>query len=124
MADGQSTMANIRQGQIYVTNSGVPRGSEIGGRRPFVILQNDLANESGLSTALAAPLTRNLRRGRHLGNVTLEPGEGGIRDRSVINVSQARAVDRRFFDELVGQLSGRRVREIIDGLNMLLTPRG
>jgi mRNA interferase MazF len=117
-------MPDVRQGQIYVTNAGMPRRSEIGGRRPFVILQNDPANESGLTTALAAPLTRNLRRGRHLGNVTLEAGEGGIRDRSVVNVSQARAVDKRFLDDLVGQLSERRVREIIAGLNMLLTPRG
>jgi hypothetical protein len=33
-------------------------------------------------------------------------------------------VDKRFLDDLVGQLSERRVREIIAGLNMLLTPRG
>lgn len=117
-------MPDIRQGQIYVTNAGTSRGSEVGGRRPFVILQNDPANESGLTTALAAPLTRSLKRGRHVGNVTLEAGEGGIRDRSVVNVSQTRAVDRRFFDDYLGQLPEGRVREIIAGLNMLLTPRG
>lgn len=117
-------MPDLRQGQVYVVNAGVPRRSEIGGRRPFVVLQNDPANESGLATAVAAPLTRNLRRARHVGNVTLEPGEAGLRDRSVVNVSQVRAVDRRFFDDYVGQLSERRIREIIAGLNLLLTPRG
>ena len=117
-------MPELRQGQIYVTNAGPARGSEIGGRRPFVILQNDPANDSGLTTALAAPLTRSLQRGRHVGNVTLEGGEGGIRDRSVVNVSQTRAVDRRLFDDYLGQLSAARVQEIIAGLNMLLTPRG
>jgi hypothetical protein len=33
-------------------------------------------------------------------------------------------VDRRFLDRYIGRLSERRVREIIDGLNLLLTPRG
>ena len=96
-------MPELRQGHVYVVNAGVPPGSKIGGRRPFVVLQNDPANESGLATIVAAPLTRNLRRGVHLGNVTLDSGEAGLRDRSVVSVSQVRAVDRRFFDEYVAR---------------------
>jgi mRNA interferase MazF len=54
----------------------------------------------------------------------VDPSESGLEKRSVVNVSQIATVDRRYFRDYVGQLSDRRVREIISGLNMLLTPRG
>ena len=114
----------IRQGEIYWVNRGQPRGVEIGGRRPYVVLQNNLANTSGIQTILSAPITTARARAGYLGNVVVEAGEGGLRERSVVNVSQTDAVDRHFFDTYIGQLSDRRVREIIAGLNMLLTPRG
>jgi mRNA-degrading endonuclease toxin of MazEF toxin-antitoxin module len=114
----------VRQGAIFRLNAGATAGIEVEGWRPWVVLQNDLMNTSRIGTIIAAPMTRTLVRGEALGNVIIEAGEGGIRDRSVVNVSQVRAIDRRFFREHVGQLSGRRVREIIDGLNLLLTPRG
>ncbi len=117
-------MADMFQGQIYMVNRGAPRGAEIGGRRPYVVLQNNLLNRSGIRTILAAPVTTTAARGRQLGNVPILAGEGGLNKPSVVNVSQVDSVDRRFFDDYVGQLPEQRVREIIAGLNMLLTPRG
>jgi mRNA interferase MazF len=115
---------DIQQGELYWVDRGQPRGAEIGGRRPYVVLQNNLANTSGIRTFLSAPITTSRARGGYLGNVILEAGEGGLRERSVVNVSQTDAVDRRYFDSYIGKLSERRVREIITGLNLLLTPRG
>ena len=117
-------MPEFRQGQIYMVNAGDRRGAEVGGRRPWVVLQNNLINQTRVATILAVPMTTTPARSHAIGNVTLEPGEGGLRARSVANVSWTRAVDRRFFADYLGQLTEHRIREIIAGLNMLLTPRG
>jgi mRNA interferase MazF len=115
---------DIRQGEIYRVVRPAGRGHEIAGVHPHVVIQNDLTNRSGIQTILVAPLTSSMARARHPGNMIVDPSESGLEKRSVVNVSQIATVDRRYFRDYVGQLSDRRVREIISGLNMLLTPRG
>ncbi len=115
---------DIRQGQIYRLVRPPGRGHEIAGVHPHVVIQNDVANRSGIQTVLVAPLTSSMARAGHPGNVIVEPSESGLEKRSVVNVSQTAAVDRRYFRDHVGHLSERRVREIVEGLNLLLTPRG
>ena len=114
----------IWQGEVYWVDAGEPRGSILAGRRPFVVIQNNAVNRSGIRTVMMCPITTNLRRAAFRGNVRLDAGEGGLSDPSVVNVSQARVVDSALLARPIGRLPERRVREIIDGLNLLLTPRG
>ncbi len=69
-------------------------------------------------------LTTNLRRAEAPGNVLLEEGEGQLPKRSVVNVSQLYTVDRERLSERVGTLSARRVRDIVEGVKLVLEPRG
>ena len=103
---------------------GDPAGSVIGGRRPHVVIQNDTLNGSAIATVLVCPLTTNLRRARFPGNVLLVAGEGGLPAASVVNVSQVGPVDREQLQQRIGAISRERVREIIAGINTILTPRG
>jgi len=57
------------------------------------------------------------------GNVLLDPGEGNLPRRSVVNVSQLFTVAKWELDEYIGMLDTRRVRQILDGLWRLLEPR-
>ena len=57
------------------------------------------------------------------GNVLLEPGEANLPKQSVVNVSQIYTVDKSQLDEYIGTLSPARVREIINGIKLVVEPR-
>lgn len=113
----------IRQGDVHWVDFGAPSGSGPGYSRPVVVVQNNVFNASKIRTVVVCALTSNLRRARAPGNVPLAPGEGGLREESVINVSQVFTVDKRDLGDKIGTLSAERVREILDGLQLLLEPR-
>jgi mRNA interferase MazF len=91
--------------------------------RPFVVVQNNLFNRSRINTVVVCAVTSNLRRARDPGNVLLAPGEANLSGQSVINVSQVFTVDKGDLQHRIGTLDRERVREIVDGLRLLLEPR-
>jgi mRNA interferase MazF len=113
----------IRQGDIYWVDLGEPIGSEPGFRHPHVVVQNDVFNGSRIHTVVVCALTSNLRRAEAPGNVLLTPGEANLSKQSVVNVSQIFTVDKRQLEEKIGSLSTLRVREILDGICLVLDPR-
>lgn len=104
-------------------DTGEPYGSEPGYVRPFVVVQNNLFNLSGISTAVTCGLTSNLRRAMNPGNVLLAEGEANLPRRSVVNVSQVFTFDKEQLRDRIGTLSRERVREILRGMSLLLEPR-
>ena len=61
-------------------------------------------------------------RARDPGNVRLERGEANLPKSSVVNVSQILAVDKGDLTEKIGSLSPERLRQVLDGLYLLLEP--
>ena len=114
----------IRQGQLWWLDMGIPFGSEPGYRRPFVVVQNNLFNRSRLQTVVMCAVTTNLRLAEAPGNVFLDAGEAQLREAGVVNVSQLVTVDRRRLVQKIGELPGPRVQAVLEGLNLLLNPRG
>jgi mRNA interferase MazF len=113
----------IKQGDIYWIDLGEPQGSEPGYLRPYVIIQNDLLNRSQIRTVIFCALTTNLRRGKAIGNVLLDVGEGDLPEQTVVNVSQIFTVDKAFLTEKIGQLYQARVRQILAGLILITQPQ-
>ena len=113
----------IRQGEVYWVDLGEPIGSGPGYRHPHVVIQNDVFNASRIGTVLVCALTSNLRRAEAPGNVLLEEGEGGLPKRSVVNVSQVFTVDKGQLAERMGVLSAGRLRQVLDGIYLVLEPR-
>jgi len=113
----------INQGDVFWVDLGEPTGSEPGYRHPHVVVQNNLFNCSRMSTVVVCALTSNLRRAAAPGNVLLEPREAHLPQQSVVNVSQIFTVDKSQLVEKIGTLSSRRVRQILDGIKLLLEPR-
>ena len=113
----------IRQGDIYWVDLGEPIGSAPGFRHPHVVVQNDVFNGSRIHTVVVCALTSNLRRAEAPGNVLLTPGEANLPKQSVVNVSQIFTVDKRQLEEKMGSLSTLRVREILEGIRLVLEPR-
>ncbi len=94
-----------------------------GYRHRHVVVQNDLFNQSRLSTTVVCALTSNLKRARAPGNVLLRRGEAGLPRASVVNVSQLFTVDKAQLTGRVGTLRPERIAEILDGIALLPQPR-
>lgn len=113
----------IRQGDVYWIDPGQPSGSGPGHRRPFVVVQNDALNRTRISTAIVCALTSNVRWAEARGNVLLEKREANLPKESVVNVSQLFTVDTADLKERIGRLPVERVRQIVEGINLLIRPR-
>jgi mRNA interferase MazF len=110
----------IHQGEVYWLHFGTAAGSAPGGRRPAVVVQHDRFNRSAISTTVVAAVTSNLRLGVMPGNVRLRRGEAGLPRASVVNVSQIRTIDRDRLDERIGVLAAPQLREVLQGLSLVL----
>jgi len=113
----------IRQGDIYWLDLGVPRGSAPGYRHPHVVVQNNLLNQSRIHTAIVCAITSNLRRAGSPGNVLLNKEEANLPKPSVVSVTQIMTVDKSDLVEKIGTLSNKRIREILEGVQLVLQPR-
>jgi mRNA interferase MazF len=114
---------NIKQGDIFWIDLGIPGGSEPGYRHPHVVIQNDLFNQSKINTVVVCPLTSNLKRGKAPGNVLLKKGEGNLKKDSVVNISQIVTINKSDLVEKIGSLSPTRIRQLIEGIILLIEPR-
>lgn len=113
----------IRQGAVFWVDLGEASGSAPGFLYPHVVVQNDVFNGSRLRTVVVCTLTSNLGRAKVPGNVLLDEGEANLPKRSVVVVSQLYTVDRDDLVERIGTLGPDRVRQILEGLYLLLEPR-
>ena len=114
----------IRQGDVFWIDMGEPRGSAPGYRHPHVVVQNNIFNQSRINTAVVCAITSNLARAAAPGNVQLRKGEAGLPKPSVVNVSQVFTVDKSELVERIGTLSVKRVMDIVDGMKLVIEPRG
>ena len=110
----------VERGQVWWADLGEPAGSEPGFRRPVVIVQSDAFNRSRLRTVLAVVLTSNVRLVDAPGNVLIPAKAAGLPKDSVANVSQVITVDRDFLTEPAGRLRGELVKDIENGLRLVL----
>jgi mRNA interferase MazF len=117
-------LSDIRQGDIFWIDFEDPKGSGPGYRHPCVVVQNNIFNASRLATAVVCALTSNLERAKAPGNVLLKKGEGNLPKDSVVNVTQIVTLDKADLVERIGSLSEPRIAQIIDGITLLLIPRG
>lgn len=113
----------IKQGEIYWVDLADPKGSEPGYRHPHIIIQNNLFNGSRINTTVVCSLTSNLNRAKAPGNVMLNKGEANLSKQSVVNISQIFTVNKPDLIEKIGQVSEKRILEILAGIKLLIEPR-
>ena len=113
----------VKQGEVYWVDFGEPQGSGVGYRRPAVIVQNNLANESLVPTVIVCPVTSNLRYSRVPGCVTLDAGEANLPYPSLVRAVDIIAIDKKALEEPIGKLGQRRTRAVIEAIKALIEPR-
>lgn len=110
----------IERGDIWWADLREPAGSEPGFPRPVLIVQTDAFNRSRLQTVIAVVLTSNIRLVDAPGNVLMPARATGLSKDSVANVSQVITIDRDFLTEKAGRLRGRLLKDVDNGLRLVL----
>jgi len=110
----------IRKGSIYWVDFSPGKGSEPKGRRPGLVIQNDILNESKLNTVLMVSITSTIKFGELSGNVVLRKGEANLPKKCVINVTQIKSVDKKSLKERIGSLSKKRMDQVYEGVKLVM----
>ena len=110
----------VERGQVWTADLGEPEGSEPGYNRPVLIVQSDAFNRSRLHTVIAVILSTNLRLLDAPGNVLIPAKASGLRKDSVANVSQVITVDREFLIDFTGRVRGQFLKDVENGLRLVL----
>jgi mRNA interferase MazF len=108
----------VRRGDIYWVDFGTPRGSEQGGRRPALIVQNDVGNLSSTTIIIAAITTK--RKGFYPFHVEVSAVESGLPQDSTILLEQLLTINKDRLLERVGRLSNLKLKEVDEALKVSL----
>jgi mRNA interferase MazF len=101
------------QGDIWWVRFGDPEDSGPSGKRPAVVIQNDLLNRSNIRTTVVSLITSNLRLASVPGNIRLQKGDANPPKSSVVVVSQMTTIDKSRLIEKIGTLRKIELEEII-----------
>jgi mRNA interferase MazF len=113
----------INQGDIFWVDLGEPSGSEPAYSHPHLVIQNNIFNRSRIGTVVICSLISNLQRAESPGNVLLEEGEANLPKPSVVNITQIFTVNKQDLVEKIGSLSRNRMTQVLQGIELLITPR-
>ena len=94
----------MKRGDIYFADLDPVVGSEQGGKRPVLIIQNDLGNRFS-PTVIVLPLTSRQNKTPLPTHVPLIPPQGGIRKASVILCEQVRTLEKSRLGGYLGRLT-------------------
>ena len=113
----------IKRGDIFYADLSPVVGSEQGGLRPVLIVQNDIGNRYS-PTVIAAAITSKLGKNKlptHidvLRSETVDVDALGLAKDSVILLEQIRTLDKRRLKEKMGHLDERLMRRVDDAITI------
>ena len=96
-------MSVVKRGDIYYADLSPVVGSEQGGMRPVLIVQNDTGNRHS-PTVIAAAITSQIGKARLPTHIELEAQNYGLTRNSVILLEQIRTLDKSRLRERMGKL--------------------
>ena len=94
---------NVKRGDIFYADLSPVVGSEQGGTRPVLIVQNDTGNKHS-PTVIAAAITSQTGKARLPTHITLAGHDVGLSKDSVVLLEQIRTIDKRRLREHMGHV--------------------
>ena len=94
---------NIKRGDIYYADLSPVIGSEQGGLRPVLIVQNDVGNRYS-PTVIAAAITSKMSKTKLPTHIDIPGQNAGLSKDSVILLEQVRTIDKQRLKEKMGHL--------------------
>ena len=109
----------IKRGELYYADLSPVVGSEQGGVRPVLVVQNDIGNKYS-PTVIAAAVTSQLGKAKLPTHIALSAGEYGLPKDSVVLLEQIRTIDKRRLRDKIGELPLDLMRKVNDALMISL----
>ena len=94
----------IKRGDIFYADLSPVVGSEQGGIRPVLIIQNDIGNKYS-PTIIVSAITSQINKAKLPTHIEISAEEYGLPKDSVILLEQIRTIDKRRLKEKIGHLS-------------------
>ena len=94
---------NIKRGEIYYADLSPVIGSEQGGIRPVLIIQNDVGNRYS-PTVIAAAITSQRDKTKLPAHISVEASDCGLAKDSIALLEQVRTIDKQRLKEKMGSL--------------------
>ncbi len=113
--DGEWIVVIVKRGDIYYADLSPVVGSEQGGIRPVLIIQNDVGNKYS-PTVIAAAITSQINKAKMPTHIELAAKEYGLNKDSVILLEQIRTIDKKRLHEKIGHLDLELMSTVNDAL--------
>lgn len=104
-------MISVKRGDIYYADLSPVVGSEQGGLRPVLIIQNDVGNKYS-PTVIAAAITSRMGKTRLPTHIDIYAERAGLAKDSVILLEQIRTLDKKRLKEKMGHLDEGMMSEV------------
>lgn len=105
----------IKRGELYYADLSPVVGSEQGGIRPVLVVQNNVGNKYS-PTVIAAAVTSKLDKARLPTHIELSASQFGLTKDSVVLLEQIRTLDKKRLKERIGMLSDATMDKVNDAL--------
>jgi mRNA interferase MazF len=94
----------VKRGELYYADLSPVIGSEQGGVRPVLVLQNDVGNKYS-PTVIVAAITSQINKAKLPTHIELDAQTYGLPKDSVVLLEQIRTIDKRRLQERIGSLN-------------------
>ena len=104
-------MEDIKRGELYYADLSPVVGSEQGGVRPVLVIQNDVGNKYS-PTVIIAAVTSKIHKAKIPTHVELKSADYGLPKDSVALLEQIRTIDKRRLKEKIGVIDECKMKSI------------
>jgi len=105
----------VKRGDIFYADLSPVVGSEQGGIRPVIIIQNDIGNKYS-PTIIVAAITSQINKAKLPTHVEISSEEYGLNKDSVVLLEQIRTVDKKRLKEKIGHMTEKDIQKVDEAL--------
>ena len=109
----------VKKGDLFFADLSPVIGSEQGGVRPVLVVQNDVGNKYS-PTIIVAAVTSQTGKAKLPTHVQLEASQGGLSKNSVVLLEQLRTIDKQRLKERIGSLNEKQIPDVEKALSVSL----
>ncbi|HLQ96974.1 MAG TPA: type II toxin-antitoxin system PemK/MazF family toxin [Pseudogracilibacillus sp.] len=109
----------VQRGEVYFADLSPVVGSEQGGVRPVLVVQNDIGNKFS-PTVIVAAITAQIQKAKLPTHVEIEAEPHGFERKSVILLEQIRTLDKQRLTDKITELDDSKMAEIDHALEVSL----
>lgn len=110
---------NVKRGDIFYADLSPVVGSEQGGVRPVLVIQNDIGNKYS-PTIIVAAITSQINKAKLPTHVEISAPEYGLPKDSVVLLEQVRTIDKKRLKEKIGRFNDEMMAKVDECLKISL----